>query len=389
MSLLWPREQSLALVPLCLGASSIASLLFYFYGVMEMGSAVRWILVPAILSLVVFVLRLSDGPLRRRTLAGLWAGALATLFYDLVRVPISASGIPVFKAISYFGTLILGQTTPTVASEVVGWSYHLTNGIGFGLMYAVILRSPALWSALVWGVTLEAAMLLTPYAEIFGYRISPGFLAITIGSHLVYGAVLYAGLRAWDRLEGGGRKSTLWRAGLVLLAPVGIGWIAADFFDRHAASIPPSPPTYIGSHLYTTWNALEPDRVVTLWAVRRWVDPDARFHYVEPFTHVAAGKMIDTPEADVRRAGTRSATEILFEELSLEGEPKADLLAEMTHLFEIARWRLPSRPAAFQLGNDLMEAAGECTPEAVGPCFERGMRYLDAWFEGAARQPED
>ena len=40
---------------------------------------------------------------RRLLLTGIWTGLLATLAYDVVRVPIVHSGIPVFKAISYFG----------------------------------------------------------------------------------------------------------------------------------------------------------------------------------------------------------------------------------------------------------------------------------------------
>lgn len=380
-SWLMPRREPLALVALALGASSIATLLLYFYGVLPMGQAVRWLLLPAVALLAAFAAwaRKHRPELSRRILAGLWAGALATLAYDLVRVPISASGLPVFKAISYFGTVILDQTRPTVASELVGWSYHLSNGIGFGLMYVMIFARQRLWSALVWGVTLEVAMLLTPYAEVFGYRISPRFLAITVGAHVVYGIVLWACLRLWTRLlerPRAGRKITI----LALLAPLGVGLVAADFFDRHAESIPSSPPAVMGEHLYTTWNVLEPDRVVVLWLLRRYSDPRAHFHYVEPFSHVGFGRPVDTPEADVRRGGARAATEVFLEDHGLTDDAKLRQLAEMTHLFEIARWRLPSRPEAFQLGERLVAAVGDCTPETTQQCVDRGFAFLDDWY---------
>lgn len=382
---LLPVERPAALIPFLLGSASIASLLLYFYGVTSMGAGARWLLLPALILLAVFVLAVArrDAALADRVVAGLWAGAVATFVYDVVRVPIAASGVPVFKAISYFGTLILDQLRPTLASEVVGWGYHLSNGVGFGLMYAVMVRRPRLWSALLWGVTLEAAMLATPYAEVFGYRMSPKFLAITIGAHLVYGAVLWAGLVGWERLQRApATRRRAWIATLGLLAPLGVGGVGADFHARHAASLPPSPPSYVGEHLYTTWNVPEPDRVALLWATRQFVDPKARFHFVEPFSRVTYGTSIDMPEAEVRRAATRSATEVLLEERDLLGEEKLRLLADTTHLFEIARWRLPSNREAFRLGTGLVSAVGDCPADDVAPCFERGFRYLDAWYAG-------
>lgn len=377
-----PRTQPAALVPFVLGSASIASLLLYFYGVAAMGTGTRWLLLPSLLALLIFLVlavRCRQAELVDRILAGLWAGALATLAYDVVRVPISASGVPVFKAISYFGTLILDQAKPTLSSEVAGWGYHLSNGVGFGLMYAVALTRFRLWSALVWGVTVEIAMLLTPYAEVFGYRVSPKFLAITIGSHLVYGAVLWAALRFWGRLPDKRRQLGKLVA-LALLAPLGIGGVAWDFHERHAATIPPSPPSYAGDHLYITWNVLEPDRLSVLWVLRRYVDPEARFHFVEPFSQLRFGRPIDAPEAEVRRSGLRSATEVLLAEQGLLDDEKLRRLGEMTHLFEITRWRLPSEPEAFQFGKKLIEATGTCESTDVAPCVERGLRFLDNWF---------
>jgi hypothetical protein len=380
-----PLARPAAWVPFVLGAASVASLLLYFYGVASMPVGTSWLLLPSFPILALFLVwaRRRDPELWERVVGGLWAGALATLFYDLVRVPISASGVPVFKAISYFGTLLLGQTSPTFASELAGWSYHLCNGIGFGLMYAVLVARPRLWSAVAWGVTLEVAMLLTPYAEVFGYRLSPRFVAITLGSHAVYGAVLWAGLRNWERLRRGPHGLRILLS-LALLPPLGIGAVAWDFHGRHAASIPPSPPSYIGPHLYTTWNVLEPDRLAVLWVTRRFVDPDARFHFIEPFSHSALGKPIDMPEANVRRSGVRSATEVLLERRNLLGDEKLASLAEMTHLYEIARWQLPSRPRTFALGEALKAAAGTCPAKEVRPCVERGLHFLDEWYAGTA-----
>ena len=155
-------------------------------------------------------------------------------------------------------------------------------------------------------------------------------------------------------------------------------------FRRHAAGIPPSPPSYIGKHLYTTWNVPEPDRVALLWVIQRFVDPAARFHFVEPFSRVEFGTPVDIPEAEVRRSGTRSATERMLEERGLTTDPALRTLGQMTHLFEIARWRLPAHPDAHQLGLELIEAVGECETDP-GLCVRRGRDFLDEWYERVAR----
>jgi hypothetical protein len=392
-----PRARSLDLgdrarrflfaVPFLLGASSIATLLLYFYGVSPMRWAVMTVLVPAAVALTLLMAwsrTTGWDDLYRRTADGLWAGALATLTYDLVRVPIAWAGLPVFKAISYFGTVMLGEARPTAVSEALGWTYHLSNGVGFGLMYASLFATPRWWTAIGWGLLLEGAMLVTPYAEVFGYQLSSQFLMITIGAHVVYGATLWAALRYRQvRREGG--SSARWRASpltFLCIVPIGIGAIAVDFHARHATQMPSSPPPHLGPHLYTTWNVLEPDRLAVLWVQRRFVDPQARFHFVPPFSPVRPGTPFDVPEAEIRRSGARSATEVLVAHAGLERDERLALLTRMTHLYEISLWRLPTDPEAQVLGAGLVEAAtDQCDRAAVGKCVERAFRYLDAWYE--------
>jgi hypothetical protein len=271
-----------------LGATSIATLLLYFYGKMGMAQSVPALLLPAVGIVIVVANEASKWEKRElyaRIIGGLWAGGFATLAYDAVRLPIALAGIPVFKAISYFGTLITNQTAPTVGSEVVGWSYHLSNGIGFGLMYAMLVGRPRWWTAVIWGVTLETAMLLTPYAEIFGYKLSSKFVTITLSSHVVYGIVLWAALRPFSL--GGDRSPRIVKHAFLKFLPVpfGVGVVGAAFVAQHSTSIPPPPPPYLGKHLYVTWNVPEPDRIAGMWVLKKFVDPEARFYFIEQMLH--------------------------------------------------------------------------------------------------------
>jgi hypothetical protein len=382
---LW-REPA-AIVPWLCATTSIGSLLLYLTGMVELVTGAKLLLLPGLAVLggvVIWAKRQGKAELHERLVSGCWAGLVATFFYDVVRVPVAMAGVPVFKAISYFGTVFLGQPSPTLTSEIVGWSYHLSNGVGFALMYALCMARPLWWTAVLWGLTLEGVMLLTPYAEVFGYRISRQFLGMTVGAHVAYGLGLWAALKfraarmvsvaEWPWLRP-------LSAGLWLALPLGLTVIAADFYARHARSIPPSPPDYLGPHLYTTWDVLEPDRVAALWVQRRFVDPQARFHFLPPFSRILFGKPFDTPEAEVRRTGTKSATEVLLAQHGLEADPKLSSLARMTHLCEITPWLLPSDRAAHQLAQGIKDTVELLPGGAVGDAAQRVFAWLDAWHE--------
>jgi hypothetical protein len=107
------------------GATSIASLLGYFYGFFSMTDGVRWVLLPGVAVAVAFVvgpLQLGRTDLADRVLGGIFAGGFATLAYDVCRIPLVHAGLPIFKAISYFGTLIVGSEGATPAAELAGWA---------------------------------------------------------------------------------------------------------------------------------------------------------------------------------------------------------------------------------------------------------------------------
>jgi hypothetical protein len=372
------------------GASSIATLLLYFYGILEMRYSVPLILAPSIVALWLLALicaRTHRPDIAALITSGVSAGLLATLTYDVVRVPIAWTGIPIFKAISYFGTVILQQPAPTLPSEVVGWLYHITNGVGFALMYVAMFRQPRWWTALLWALFLEAAMFVTPYAEVFGYSLSPQFLAISIGAHAVYGLALWGALMLFRQASRARHPLTASLAFSLALSFTGLAAIASDFHARHARSIPTSPPPYVGPNLYVTWNTPEVDRLCALWFLKRFVDPAARFHFVEPFSAVRYGTAFDIPEAETRRSATLSVTEELLERATSPRNAKLAFLARVGHAWEVSRWRLPSDPEARSFGEELAATVQNCAPADLAQCIEGTFRYLDAWYVEPEKLP--
>lgn len=358
---------------------SIGSLLLYFFGIASFARLATILLVVEVVALGILA-RNSDG--QKLVIPGIWAGLLATLFYDVVRVPIVQSGVPVFKAISYFGTTLLGVERPTASSEALGWAYHLSNGVSFALMYAALMPKPGPITGVLWGLLLEAVMLMTPYAEVFGYQRDARFLAITIGSHAVYGLVLWLGLKYWDRIK----RPVPAFAAAALGVPLALAAMSWDFSSRYAQKIPASPPPYVGPELYTTWNVPEPDRILVIWATQRFAEPKALFHFTEPFEKLRFGRPFDVPEADIRRHGLQSATQYLIDSRKLNKDSrleKLERLARMTNFTEVSPWMLASDAEAGRLAEKVRGMADtHCGKSLTATCLPTLRAAIDEWYDG-------
>lgn len=362
-----------------LASLSVVSLLLYFLGVGRFRVVAPALLTVEVGGLLVVAMRaraMKRTGVTRLLAIGLCAGCIATLAYDAVRVPLVHSGMPVFKAISYFGTLLLGADRPSVASEALGWAYHLTNGVSFGLMYAALVPRVRAWSAVLWGLSLEGLMLLTPYAEVFGYARDLRFMTVTIGAHTIFGLALWLVLRAYHGVPRG--RSVGSAVATLLALPMALGAMAVDFHRLYADQLPPPPPPYIGRHLYTTWNVPEPDRVAVLWMTKRFVNRAAEFHCIEPFEKVRFGTPLDLPEAEVRRQAAQSATEVLVSRLPVPSTPRLDLLVKTTHLAEVSKWMLVGDREAVVETDFLRDAAARhCGTKLRSACLQPLFEELD------------
>ena len=208
-----------------LSASSIWCLLAEFYGLCSMRTFTLAILIPATIALLVIALvdrSRGDGRLWRAVLIGACGGFLAACAYDMFRLPWVVGAVdkvgpawlrlPLFKVFPRFGAMILGlpftpQQTDSqfpLMAHIVGWVYHLSNGITFGVMYMALIGDATKRSWL-WGIVLaaglELAMLFTPYTGFFGIGLTALFVIVTLAAHTIFGVVL--GLYArWSALRG-------------------------------------------------------------------------------------------------------------------------------------------------------------------------------------------
>lgn len=134
---------------------SIWCLLAEFYGLCSMRTFTLYVLIPATLLLIAMAaldrIR-GDGRLCRAVAIGAVGGLIAACAYDLFRIPFVVAAIdgvgplwlrlPLFKVFPRFGAMILGQAFTaqqtdsqfTLMAHLLGWAYHLSNGVTFGIM---------------------------------------------------------------------------------------------------------------------------------------------------------------------------------------------------------------------------------------------------------------
>jgi hypothetical protein len=208
-----------------LSATSIWCLLADFYNLGSMRAFAFFVLIPSMVLLALMALidrGRGDGRLWRAVVVGSIGGFVAACSYDVFRMPWVIGAIdhvgpdwlrlPLFKVFPRFGAMILGQPfTPgqpdsqfTLAAHVVGWIYHFSNGVTFGVMYMAMVgdagRRSWLW-AIALAVGLELGMLFTPYVTFFGIRMTALFVAVTLIAHLIFGVALGLWTRSRYRLQ--------------------------------------------------------------------------------------------------------------------------------------------------------------------------------------------
>jgi len=133
--------------------------------------------------------------LARRVRVGLLAGLAATAAYDAVRylaVAATSWSVRPFQVFALFGQLLVGQDVPAGVQYLAGTGFHLLNGLGFAVGYAVVVRRPGVVSAVVWALVLEA-FTIALYPSWLGLTAVGEFVSVSLLGHLAYGAVLGLG----------------------------------------------------------------------------------------------------------------------------------------------------------------------------------------------------
>jgi hypothetical protein len=185
----------LLVVAVAAAATSIAALLFDWVGWVRMPYTISFVTLPGLVALVVMSVwaRRSDRRLLfNRLVTGTVAGLLGLVAYDVVRA-VAQTVLPVtfdaFASFQIFGTLMTGLGSDSHVGLVAGWAYHITNGLTFGIIYALLAGPARWWWGLAWGGTLEFAMMVV-YPSLVHPRSISDFVVVSVIGHAVFGSVV-------------------------------------------------------------------------------------------------------------------------------------------------------------------------------------------------------
>ncbi|MBI3910699.1 MAG: hypothetical protein HY320_07175 [Armatimonadetes bacterium] len=186
-----------------LASTSGAAIIAHTLALVPLAYAVPFVVLPSVaLLLSVMLLRqrqyLGLHLFADRLLIGAIWGLLATLGYDAIRPLLKlAFGFTFdpYRAMPVFGSLMTGLPTTDPLAITVGWIYHFWNGLSFGMMFALVRPRGGPIAGMTWGLGLEGFMLAI-YPSLLKARLDdPGFLAMGLVGHVLWGAVLGEGLR--------------------------------------------------------------------------------------------------------------------------------------------------------------------------------------------------
>lgn len=130
--------------------------------------------------------------IRTSARVGLAAGVAGLAAYDLVRwavVWILGSTVNPFEAFPVFGELLVGANHSNGVLFAAGAAYHVFNGIGFAVFFALLVGPRGVRAGVAWAIMLELATLAI-YPGWLDVRAMREFTIVSACGHLAYGATI-------------------------------------------------------------------------------------------------------------------------------------------------------------------------------------------------------
>lgn len=175
-------------------ATGVALVIYIVSGVSLAVAGLVLLLVAAAAAVAIWrrLARPEQAEMRRLLLVGVVAGAAGTAAYDLSRyllVSLFGWEMSPFAALPLFGQALVGAGLSGAWVTAAGISYHIANGVGFGVAYTLWFGRRGPVAGILWALALEAAM-LTFYPTWLDIRAWREFVQMSVFGHVAYGATL-------------------------------------------------------------------------------------------------------------------------------------------------------------------------------------------------------
>ncbi len=108
------------------------------------------------------------------------------------------------------------------------------------------------------------------------------------------------------------------------------------------------------SHLYSTWDAMETDKLASIWLIKKFVDKEAEFKFYPKGEFITEGVPFDVPEAELRVYHNLSTFESIVNKFKID-DPAVKEIAEIIHDIEINIWAKKQREESVDIDKTVQE----------------------------------
>lgn len=151
-------------------------------------------------------------------------------------------------------------------------------------------------------------------------------------------------------------------------------------FDEPIQRDPPDTPNYLG-RTWVTRAGIKVDRIGSAWLIRRFIDPQATFKFVDTssYKHSASELRFDMYEGEFTHEGEMCTFEVLVSRFELlEKHPALQSLAEMIHDIDLKDNRY-QRPETSGLSRMLDGLCARTSDD--GERLQQGSQIFDALYQ--------
>lgn len=103
---------------------------------------------------------------------------------------------------------------------------------------------------------------------------------------------------------------------------------------------------------YVTWQGLEPDKLASMWLIKRFVDQDAEFILIPKGEDVKNGIPFDIPSAKFKRSHALSAFESILQDQELKDDG-LNYIGTIIHDIEINTWDIKKIAQTYTVQQDI------------------------------------
>lgn len=145
-------------------------------------------------------------------------------------------------------------------------------------------------------------------------------------------------------------------------------------------SAPPPP-----AHQYVTTDLLEPDKLASLWLIKRFVDPEAQFLFLTNEVAVLPGTPVDMPQGEYRRYASMSCYESVLQRHPVD-DPALARIGRIIRELELNFWGDRRVAGAADLEREIRQIL-QAHPNDPAACLPPAFELFDQLHRSLGSQP--